>query len=221
MNEEASISLGVLVSGGGTNLQAIIDKIHFGPCDANISCVISNTENAYALTRASKASIHHTVIPHTHFATKDNFETELIRELDKHHVDIVILAGFMRVLGNVFVSRYLGRSLNIHPSLLPELSGLHTHQRALDQGLSKHGCSVHFVTTELDGGPVILQASVPVFDNDDANTLAKRVLEKEHIIYPKCVEWLCTKKIALTDGLAYYENRPLNKPLQLDEIANS
>lgn len=211
-------SIGVLVSGGGTNLQAIIDKIHFGSCNAQIRCVVSNVADVYALQRAKKAAIPGQVIKHTDYSSRSEFENALIDTMDIFDVDMVLLAGFMRVLDSTFISRYRGRILNIHPSLLPAYPGLHTHQRALDGGVKKHGCSVHFATAELDGGPVILQASVPVLSGDDVPTLAARVLEKEHIIYPMCVEWLCEGKIHFQDGNAFYNQERLECPLQLEAL---
>ena len=202
MSESATNKIGVLVSGGGTNLQSIIDNIHFSECNAEIKCVVSNVADVYALTRADNASIPHHVISHKEFSDRAAFEHALINILDSYNVDIIVLAGFMRILESTFITHYPGRILNIHPSLLPKYSGLNTHQRALKSGDSSHGCSVHFATTELDGGPVILQASVPILENDNAEILAKRVLEKEHIIYPKCVRWLCENRIYYQDGCA-------------------
>lgn len=213
-----SKKLGVLVSGGGTNLQSIIDQIHFGSCDAHIACVISNKKEVYALQRAENADIPNFVINHKQYAHRTDFENSLLDKLQQYHIDILILAGFMRVLSESFTENFIGRSLNIHPSLLPALPGLHTHQRALSAKMDTHGCSVHFVTGELDGGPVILQASVPVHINDDAHTLAARVLEKEHVIYPRCVEWLCSEKIYLKDNHVYFQDMRLEKPLQLEEL---
>ena len=217
MSESAN-KIGVLVSGGGTNLQSIIDKIHLGDCAAEIECVVSNVADVYALTRAGNANIPHHVISHKEFSSRAEFEQALIKTLDSYEVDIIVLAGFMRVLESTFISHYPGRILNIHPSLLPKYSGLNTHQRALKNGDSSHGCSVHFATTELDGGPVILQSSVPVLDNDDAEILAKRVLQQEHIIYPKCVQWLCENRIHYQDGCAYFDKQVLTSPLQLEQI---
>jgi phosphoribosylglycinamide formyltransferase 1 len=208
----------VLVSGGGTNLQSIIDNIHLGECDANIECVISNVADVYSLTRADNANIPRQVISHKDFSNRAEFEQALINTLDSYGVDIILLAGFMRVLESTFISHYPGRILNIHPSLLPKFSGLNTHQRSLESGDSSHGCSVHFATTELDGGPVILQASVPILKGDNAETLAKRVLEKEHIIYPKCVQWLCEDRIYYQEGDAYFDNEKLTAPLQLEQL---
>lgn len=211
-------NIGVLVSGGGTNLQAIIDQIHFGACDAQIRCVISNVADVHALMRAANANIPHQVIPHVDYGDRSAFENALIDAMDLFDIDLVLLAGFMRVLSPTFISRYRGKVLNIHPSLLPNFPGLHTHQRALDAGVKEHGCSVHFATTELDGGPVILQARIPVLADDDAKSLAARVLEKEHIIYPKCVTWLCEKKISLQDNAVYFKQSRLDKPLLLEEL---
>jgi phosphoribosylglycinamide formyltransferase-1 len=215
MSESALNKIGVLVSGGGTNLQSIIDNIHLGACNAKIECVISNVADVYALARAANANIPRHVISHKDFSSRAEFEQALIKTLDSYNVDIVILAGFMRILESTFICHYPGRILNIHPSLLPKYSGLNTHQRALESGDSSHGCSVHFATTELDGGPVILQASVPIIENDNVEMLAKRVLEKEHIIYPKCVQWLCEDRIYYKDGCAYFDNVKLEEPLQL------
>jgi phosphoribosylglycinamide formyltransferase 1 len=218
MSQSASNKIGVLVSGGGTNLQSIIDNIHLGACNAEIKCVISNVADVYALTRADNANIPHHVISHKTFASRAAFEQALIQALGSYDVNMIVLAGFMRVLESTFISHYPGRILNIHPSLLPKFSGLNTHQRALESDETTHGCSVHFATTELDGGPVILQASVPILDNDDATILAKRVLEKEHIIYPKCVQWLCEDRIYYKQGCAYFDNEKLASPLQLEQM---
>ena len=213
-----SKKIGVLVSGGGTNLQSLIDKIHQGPCQAEIACVISNIPEVYALQRAAKANIPGQVIQHQAFPDRREFELELLNILQEYHVEIVCLAGFMRVLESTFIDAFTGHILNIHPSLLPKFTGLHTHQRAIDAHEKTHGCSVHFATRELDGGPVILQSKVSVLEEDTAESLARRVLEKEHLIYPKCVEWLCENKIHYSNGLAYYENKPLLAPLLLEEL---
>ena len=210
--------IGVLVSGGGTNLQSLIDNIHQGTCNAEIACVISNIPDVYALQRASQANIPGQVIRHQAYPDRRQFELELLNTLHQYHVDIVCLAGFMRVLESTFIDAFAGQILNIHPSLLPKFTGLHTHQRAIDAHEKTHGCSVHFATRELDGGPVILQSKVPVIEHDTADSLARRVLEKEHVIYPLCVQWLCENKIHYSNGLAYYENKPLQTPLLLEEL---
>lgn len=212
--------IGVLVSGGGTNLQSIIDQIHNkNNHDAIISCVISNTPSAYALERAQQAGIPNHVIEHTNYPDRASFEQALIEVFDQYEVNLVCLAGFMRVLEDGFIQNYPGRILNIHPSLLPHFRGLHTHQRALDHQHKEHGCSVHFATAELDGGPLVIQAHEPILANDDAQSLAQRVLKKEHIIYPLCIQWLCDGTIKCENEVAYYQGQALTQPLRLDEIS--
>lgn len=212
--------IGVLVSGGGTNLQSIIDQIHLNSFDATISCVISNRPDAYALERAQQAAIPHYIIEHGNYRSRVDFEKALISVFAQHAVDLVCLAGFMRVLEPGFIAHYEGRILNIHPSLLPHLRGLHTHQRALDNHHKQHGCSVHFATAELDGGPLVLQAYETILVNDTAESLAARVLVKEHIIYPMCIKWLCDGTIYCKDEIAYHNGKPLAQPLRLDEISS-
>ena len=212
--------IGVLVSGGGTNLQSIIDQIHLSPFAATISCVISNSAHAYALQRAQQAAIPHHVIEHSNYPSRADFESKLISVFEQYEVNIVCLAGFMRVLESGFIAHYKGRILNIHPSLLPHFRGLHTHQRALDNQHKHHGCSVHFATAELDGGPLVLQAYEDIKDDDTAESLAARVLVKEHIIYPMCIKWLCEGTISCQDEIVYYDGKPLKKPLRLDELSN-
>ena len=212
--------IGVLVSGGGTNLQSIIDQVHNqNNNDATISCVISNVPSADALKRAQQAGIPNFVIKHSDYSDRASFEHALIEVFNQHEVNLVCLAGFMRVLESGFIQNYQGRILNIHPSLLPHFRGLHTHQRALDNNHKEHGCSVHFATAELDGGPLVIQAHESILTNDDAQSLAQRVLEKEHIIYPMCIQWLCDGTIKCEKEVAYYEGRALTRPLRLDEIS--
>ncbi len=179
----------VLISGSGTNLQAIIDYTASGAIPANIAAVISNIPDVKGLERAQNAGIKTSVLSHKEFGSRDLFDSALIQEIDSFKPDLVILAGFMRILGDDFVNHYQGRMLNIHPSLLPKFTGLHTHKRALEEGETTHGTSVHFVTPELDGGPVIIQASVPVLENDNEEALAQRVLTQEHRIYPLAAKW--------------------------------
>ena len=204
-----------MISGSGSNLQSIIDHVQLGHINANIACVISNTSNAYGLTRAEHADIPAHVINHTDYVSRESFDEELVNTLKVYKVKLVILAGFMRVLSNTFIDHYQGRILNIHPSLLPKYPGLYTHQCALDAGDTEHGCSVHFATGELDAGPLIIQAKVPIIKTDDADSLAKRVLRKEHIIYPLAVKWFCEDKLAFKDGFVYFENELLEKPIEL------
>ena len=175
----------VLISGGGSNLQAFIDAAADPAYPCEVVAVISNRAGVFGLERAARAGIPAEVLDHTAFASRDAFDTALADRIDAYAPDLVILAGFMRILTPGFVARYDGRLLNIHPSLLPKYPGLHTHQRAIDAGDAEAGATVHLVTEELDGGPVILQARVPVLPGDTADTLAARVLVEEHRIYPE------------------------------------
>ena len=195
----------VLVSGGGSNLQAFIDACGHPDYPCRITGVISNRPQAGGLGRAARAGLPATVVDHTRFASREDFESALAAAIDDFGADIVILAGFMRILTEGFVRRYRGRLLNIHPSLLPKYPGLHTHQRAIEAGEAEAGASVHFVTEELDGGPVILQARVPVLPGDDAGSLAARVLGQEHRIYPLAVRLLAEGRLRLQGGSALLE----------------
>jgi len=199
-------SIVVLISGSGSNLQAMIDACAAGFIAGRISAVISNKAGVYGLQRAEAAGIAAVVLDHKSYADRQSYDAALLQTIDSFQPDLVVLAGFMRILTADFVGHYQGRLLNIHPSLLPKYQGLHTHQRALDAGDTVHGCSVHFVTAELDGGPVVLQAKVPIFAGDDAAMVAERVHEQEHRIYPLVVRWFCQGRLqqqadkALLDG---------------------
>lgn len=199
----------VLISGSGSNLQALIDAIACGDINAEIAAVICNKPDAYGLTRAENAGIETVVLDHRNFAEREQFDAAMIRKIDALDADLIVLAGFMRILTPDFVRRYQGKLINIHPSLLPKFPGLHTHQRALDAGEKTHGVTVHFVTTELDRGPNIIQASVPILPNDTAETLAQRVLEQEHIIYPIAVKWFVDGRLTMTDEGARLDNKLL------------
>ena len=207
----------VLISGGGTNLQAIIDAAEQG-LPIEIRAVISNRPDAYGLERARRAGIPTEVLDHRDYPDRESFDQALARLIDSYQPELVLLAGFMRILTPGFVHHYAGRMFNIHPSLLPRHQGLHTHERALQAGDSEHGASIHFVTEELDGGPVILQALVPVKEGDTPDTLAARVLEQEHRIYPLAVKWFAEGRLALDGNRVLFDGRPLQKPLQLDEV---
>lgn len=213
--QDDSCTIGVLISGSGSNLQSIIDHVEQGHINAKIVCVISNNSNAYGLVRAKKSNISAHIIEHTNYETREAFDKELIKTLKVYNTKLVVLAGFMRVLSNTFIDEYQNRILNIHPSLLPKFTGLHTHQRVLEAGETEHGCSVHFVTSNLDQGPLIIQAKVPVNNSDDPDSLAKRVLEKEHIIYPLAVKWFSQNKLFCEDGDVYFENKRLESPVIL------
>ena len=211
------VKIAVLFSGNGTNMQSVIRQVKQGHINARIACVISNQPDAYGLTRAQRVGIPTHVVAHNRYPSREAFEKALIQILETYQVRAVILAGFMRVLSEVFVNHYRYRILNIHPSLLPKFPGLHTHRRALDAKELRHGCSVHFVTTGLDEGPVIIQAEVPVFDTDNIGSLVKRVLVKEHVILPLAVKWLCQGKVSCMDGMAYFDDTALEKPIRLIE----
>lgn len=199
----------VLISGSGTNLQAIIDGQKSGELPIEITAVISNRPDVKGLDRASQAGIRAITIDHKTFPDRESFDKALIENIDQHAPDLVVLAGFMRILTPEFVTRYLGKLINIHPSLLPKYPGLHTHQRAIDAGDKTHGVTVHFVTEELDGGPPIVQASIPVLTSDDADSLAKRLLVQEHKIYPLAVQWFAEHRLQLNNGKAYLDNELL------------
>ena len=187
----------VLISGGGTNLQAIIDACTESNYPAEIVGVVSNKADAYGLTRAQNSDITAVTLSHKDFASREDYDQALIKEIDCFDADLIVLAGFMRILTPSFVQHFQGKLLNIHPSLLPKYQGLNTHQRAIDAGDDVHGVSVHFVTEELDGGPVILQAKVPVFEGDTGDDLAARVHEQEHRIYPLVVKWFTEKRLSM------------------------
>lgn len=212
----------VLISGGGSNLQAIIDAAQQGTLPVEIRAVISNRPAAHGLQRASQAGITTEVVDHTQFASREDFDRALQARIDHYQPALVVLAGFMRLLTRDFVNHYLGRMLNIHPSLLPHYKGLNTHQRALtdyQQGTTReHGASVHFVTSELDGGPVILQADVPIQPGDNAASLAARVLEQEHRMYPLVIDWFAAGRLQLRHNQVYFNNAPLPAPLKLRDL---
>ena len=204
----------VLLSGRGSNLQALIDSVQDGlPVD--IRAVISNRADAEGLQRARQAGIATQVIQRRDHPDRDTFDAALMAAIDACTPRLVVLAGFMRILGRTFVQHYAGRMINIHPSLLPQFRGLHTHQRAIDAGVDRHGASVHFVTDELDGGPVVLQVSVPVHPQDDADTLAARVLAQEHHILPLALRWLAEGRLQLQDNQVLFDGHPRTEPEML------
>jgi len=187
----------VLISGSGSNLQAIIDASQDKDYPAEVVGVISNKADAYGLTRATNAGIESQALSHKAFESREAYDVALMAQIDNFKPDVIVLAGFMRILTPDFVQHYQGKLLNIHPSLLPKYQGLNTHQRAIDAGDKEHGVSVHFVTEELDGGPVILQAKVPVFEGDTSDDLAARVHEQEHRIYPLVVKWFAQNRLSM------------------------
>lgn len=198
-DQSHSPSIVVLISGSGSNLQAIIDGIESQQIPATIRAVISNKPGVKGLDRAAKHNIAHHVLDHTVHADREQYDVALQALIDQFQPDLVILAGFMRILTEGFVQHYHGKMLNIHPSLLPKFKGLHTHRRAIEANEAEHGCSVHFVTPELDGGPIIGQRKVEVVPHDTEDTLATKVQKEEHVLYPLCTKLFVEGRLTLTD----------------------
>lgn len=196
----AKLKLGILISGGGTNLQALIDCCNKADFPAEITVVISNNAAAFGLQRAKKANIQTAVINNKDYDDRDSFEAAMTEELKAKGVELVCLAGFMRILNNNFVVSWRDRMINIHPSILPAYKGLHTHDRVVEDGVKFSGCSVHYVVPDLDSGPIIIQAVVPVNGDDTGDTLGSRVLEMEHKIYPEAVRLIATKALRIANG---------------------
>lgn len=214
------LRLAVLISGSGSNLQALIDASQQADSSYEIAVVISNRADAFGLERAQRAGIATQVLSHRDFDSRTAYDAALANLLAEAAPGLIALAGFMRILTPGFVEQWQGRMLNIHPSLLPNYRGLHTHQRVLKAGDPVHGATVHFVTAELDGGPAILQARVPVLADDDPDQLAARVLEQEHRIYPLAARWFAEGRLALTtDGRTQLDGEPLDSPVILDASA--
>jgi phosphoribosylglycinamide formyltransferase-1 len=207
-------SAAVLISGSGTNLQAIIDEVAAGQLDLGLSVVLSNVPDAAGLERARTADIPTECIRHQDYAERTLYDAALVETLDRYEPDLVILAGFMRILTGTFVNHFSGRVLNIHPSLLPRFPGLDTHQRAIDAGEKWHGSTVHFVTEDLDGGPAIIQGRVAVMPDDSAPELAARVLAVEHKIYPEAARLFAAGRIEYREGSAWLDGARLDKPVQ-------
>ncbi|MDG2046710.1 MAG: phosphoribosylglycinamide formyltransferase [Halioglobus sp.] len=207
MNSQVLPRLAILISGHGTNLQAFIDACARRELVAHIGIVISNNPKAVGLQRAHNAGLATHTIDHRDFATREEFDQALVNELHSASIDLVVLAGFMRILTPVLVQPFVGRLLNIHPSLLPKYPGMRTHQRALDSGDAEAGATVHFVTQELDGGPPILQGRLPTLPDDTAESLAARVSILEHAMYPLAVRWYLQGRLQLTDNGAVLDGK--------------
>ena len=206
-------SLVVLISGNGSNLQAIIDAANNKQLNAEITAVISNQVSAKGLDRACKENITTHVIDHKAYPSRESFDQAMMQVIDKTNPDLVVLAGFMRILSQTFIEHYPHRLINIHPSLLPKYKGLNTHQQAIDNQDKIHGASVHYVGVELDNGPVVIQVEIPVLSSDTAQTLASRVLVEEHKIYPLAIEMHLNNRIQFKNDQIQLDNQPLNKPL--------
>jgi phosphoribosylglycinamide formyltransferase 1 len=193
-------SVVILISGRGSNMEALLKAVSRGDLPVRIAAVISNRSDAKGLETAAAQGVPTAVVDHKAYAGREAFDAALAECIDGYAPDLVVLAGFMRILTEGFVRHFEGRLLNIHPSLLPSFPGLHTHQRALEEGVRIHGCTVHFVTPALDHGPVVVQAAVPVLDGDDEAALAARVLEQEHVVYPLAVRWFAEGRLRLEGG---------------------
>jgi len=211
MAEKASLV--VLISGTGSNLQAIIDAINNNQLDADIKAVISNKASAGGLDLAARENITCHVIDHKAFSTRLAFDQAMIKVINACQADLVVLAGFMRILSNEFIDHYQHRLLNIHPSLLPKYKGLNTHQQAIDNKDALHGASVHYVSHELDSGPIVIQAAIPVLASDTAASLAERVLMEEHKIYPVAIKLHTSRRIHFSNNRLQFDGRSLTKPL--------
>lgn len=207
MSSQVPPRLAILISGRGTNLQAFIDACARGELAAQIGIVITNNPEAAGLQRAESAGLATRAIDHRDFATREAFDQALVNELQAASIDLVVLAGFMRILTPVLVEPFVGRLLNIHPSLLPNYPGMRTHRRALDAGDAEAGATVHFVTQELDGGPPILQGPMPILPDDTAESLAARVSIQEHAMYPLAVRWYLQGRLQLTDDGAMLDGK--------------
>ena len=197
----------VLISGRGTNLQALIDASVSS--NFKIDSVISNNPDAAGLQRAEREGIPTLVLNHREFSSRQEFDMALLEAIDKMNPRLIVLAGFMRIPSGEFVRHFSGRIINVHPSLLPKYPGVDTHQRAIDAGDQQHGVSVHFVTEEMDGGPIIAQEIVPILADDSAEDLAQRVLTKEHLILPKVVSWFAADRLEMREGRAYLDGDEL------------
>jgi len=210
------LRLAVLISGRGSNLQAIVDAIAAGRLMAQVAQVLSNRPGAAGLDVAAAAGLPTAVVDHRQYPDRAAFERALVVALDAARPDLLVLAGFMRVLTADFVQRYRGRLINIHPSLLPAFAGLDTHARALAAGATEHGASVHFVTAAVDGGPLIAQTRVPVMADDTPDTLARRVLCAEHRLYPQVIGWYAAGRLVLNGEAVQLDGLPLTSPVQLE-----
>jgi phosphoribosylglycinamide formyltransferase 1 len=216
----APLRLAILISGRGSNMLAIARDCLEGRLDASVAVVISDVPDAPGLEAARKLGLEAVAVPYGQNvepgeSPRQAFEARLLRQLDRVRPDLVVLAGFMRVLSADFVARFDGRMLNIHPSLLPAYKGLHTHERVLAAGDREHGATVHLVTAALDGGPLLLQARVPVLPGDTPEGISARVQRQEHILYPKVIQWIAEGRLKCTDGSPFLDGSPLREPKRL------
>ncbi|WP_405239371.1 phosphoribosylglycinamide formyltransferase [Lentisalinibacter orientalis] len=213
---ESAVRAVVLISGEGTNLQAFIDAVAAGDLPLGLAAVVASRADAPGLARARRAGITAAAVPADDAPDREAYDAALAAEIRRHDPQLVLLAGFMRILGSAFVQEFAGRLLNVHPSLLPAYRGLHTHRRVLAAGDPTHGCTVHFVSDELDGGPAVIQARVPVLPGDDEASLSARVQAAEHIIYPRAAGWFASGRLRLAGGVPELDGSALHEPVVLD-----
>ena len=216
-----TLSLVVLISGSGSNLQAIIDAIENGQLDAKIQAVISNRPDAYGLTRARQHGVSAISLDHKAFDTREQFDQQLQQQIKRLQPDIIVLAGYMRILTSDFIDHFFPRKLNIHPSLLPKYQGLHTHQRALDNKDREHGVSIHVVTPELDAGPVIIQGKFPVEEADDSDSLQQKAHQLEHQMYPLVLQWISQQRLRITQESTVFDNEIITQPLLFNTLIDA
>jgi len=214
----AAVNLVVIISGNGSNLQSIIDAIENGQINARISLVVSNNPHAYGLTRAANHGIAHQIIDHRQFEDRVSFNQALLETVTQQQPDLVILAGFMRILGKEFIQTYRNRILNIHPSILPAYKGLNSHQRALENNECEHGVSIHIVTEELDDGPVLLRGRYPIVLGDSVEDLQQKGHALEHKMYPQLLEWICNRELKIGETSIEFRQQKLLEPI---EFANA
>ncbi len=208
-----TLSIVVLISGSGSNLQAIIDAIESGQLNAKICAVISNRPDAYGLTRARLHNIPSISLDHTQFSSREVFDQQLQHEIESLQPDIIVLAGYMRILTHAFIHAFSTKILNIHPSLLPKYQGLHTHQRALENNDSEHGVSIHIVTPELDSGPIILQGKFTIETDDSVDSLQQKAHKLEHQMYPLVLKWLSEQRLQINQNSPVFDKKAVQSPL--------
>lgn len=212
MMQEKRSRIAVLISGRGSNMQSIVKAVELGQISGDVCCVLSNKPQAVGLKFAEANGIATESLNHRNYANREDFDIDLVKTLDQYKPDLIVLAGFMRILTPVFIDHYAGRIINIHPSLLPKYPGLDTHQRAIDARDAQHGASVHFVTADLDAGPVIIQTVIDIEASDTPDKLATKVLAGEHIIYPLAIEWILNGNIQTDNKQCFYLCSVIVKP---------
>ena len=213
----SALNLVVFISGNGSNLQSIIDAVETGQINAKIRLVVSNNPDAYGITRAANHNIEYKIIDHHQYDDRVSFDQALLETVNQHNPDFIVLAGFMRILGKVFIQAYRNKILNIHPSILPAYKGLNTHQRALDNGENEHGVSIHIVTAELDNGPVLLRGRYPIESGDLVEDLQQKGHSIEHRMYPRLLEWICNCELQINETSIAFRQQPLLEAIEFGD----